>query len=171
MRARRKLYRLMITTLLASAAAAPVATAMPADHVHYSSKAYVPTSAAMDMHASTVLAAASKQQDLRGEGSIPSSRVAAPSGIVAQDLRGEGSIPSSRVAAPSGIVAQDLRSENVKDPSQAPEPVAPRSQHALPDDGGGIEWPAVLALIGALALGGGLLVAGRRSRTQTPVAG
>jgi len=71
------------------------------------------------------------------------------------------------------VVEQDLRTENAAGPSRAPQPIVPRSPRPVATEGdrGDIEWPAALALMGALALGDGLLVAGRRFRTQTDVAG
>jgi hypothetical protein len=157
---RRKMSRLAIASLLAGALTAPVANAKPIDG-GYTSKAYAPSSAQMDMHASTVKKPASANQDLRTEGSI------AP----------------SRAAAQASGVKTDLRSENAADPSRAPEspvgmptwpadpkPIAPVAPQPVAGDGdgGNVEWPiAVLALTGALALGGALVIAGRRFRTQT----
>lgn len=157
---RRKMSGLAIASLLAAALTAPVANAKPI-HGPYTSNGHAPSAAQMDMHASTVEKPASANQDLRTEGSI------AP----------------SRAAADANVVKQDFRSENAADPSRAPEspvgmptwpvdpkPIAPVAPQPVAGDGDGgdVEWPiAVLALMGALALGGALVIAGRRLRAQT----
>jgi hypothetical protein len=146
---RSKMSRLAIAALLAAAVTAPSAA---------SAMQYAPSSVQGDMHASTVV----------------------PPGAANQDLRTEGAISPSRPADhPRGA---DLRTENAADPSRAPEPpaglptwpvdpkpIAPVSPQPVAGDGDGgdVEWPiAVLALMGALALGGGIAVAGQRLRTQ-----
>ncbi len=113
MQTRSKMYRLMITALLATAVAAPVASAMPTDnggYTSYTSKAYTPSSAGKahtpssaqtEMHASTVRPPAWTDQDLRSEGSIPSSRAAAPTHAVEQDLRTENTADPSRARSRS----------------------------------------------------------------------
>ena len=158
---RKKMSRLAIASLLAVAVTAPTATAaMPVTHHGSTSEASAPSSAEMDMHASTV--------------HRPS---------INQDLRSEGSIASSRAAADAPSVTADLRSENTADPSRAPEPpvgmptwpldpkplTPPAPQPVAVDGGGGdFELPtALLALMGALALGGALGIVGRKLRTQT----
>jgi hypothetical protein len=163
MKARRKITRLAIATLLATAAAAPpVATAMPVKDAGYTSKAYAPSAATMDIHASTVKPPAAAGQDLRSEGSIPA---------------------SSRQAS---VVQSDLRTEAAADPSRAPknpvgmptwpvdpQPLTPPAQQpvASVSDGGDFEWPIAVLALGALMLGGGVLLAGHRLRTQARFAG
>ncbi len=178
MKARRKKYRLAIAALLATVVAAPTAYAMPAEpstaqkhavvHQDLRAEGSIPGSrveaAAQDLRAegsipgSRVEAAA---QDLRAEGSIPGSRVEA----AAQDLRAEGSIPGSRVEA----ATQDPRWEDSIVPSSRNElPIAAAAPQPVPGDGDDIEWPyVVLALSGALTLGGGLAMAAQRLRAQS----
>jgi hypothetical protein len=51
-----------------------------------------------------------------------------------------------------------------------PKPLVPVSPQPVAGDGDGgdFEWPvALVAVMGALALGGGLAIAGHRFRTQT----
>ena len=80
MKARRKMItRLVLATLLASAGAAPVAASMPvSDTPFYSSKAYAPSAAQVDMHASTVKPPAPANQDLRTEASSGPARAGSP---------------------------------------------------------------------------------------------
>jgi hypothetical protein len=162
---RRNLSRLAIASLLAVAVCAPMATAKPIDDGGVKSKAHAPSSAAMDMHASTVKKPASANQDLRTEASVPGARP-----------------PVSELDA-AQVTKPDLRSENAADPSRAPEPpvglptwpldpkpIIPASPQPVAGDGDGdgIDWPiAALVLAGALALGGGVGIAGHRLRTQT----
>jgi hypothetical protein len=157
---RRKFAQMAIAGLLTVVIFAPTASAQPMTEGTYTSKAYAPTSAATEVHASTVHKAAAAQQDLRGEGSIASSRAAAHA------------------------TTADLRSENTADPSRAPEPpigmpvfptdtkpIAQPAPQPVADDGGGIDvdWPiAMIALAGALAVGGGIAFAARRTRPHVP---
>jgi len=157
----RKMSRLAIASLLAAAVTAPAATAMPVEHGGFTSKAYAPSSAKSDMHASTVHRPASAYQDLRAEGSIAPSRAAAKASVIKPDLRTENAADPSRAPQPPvGLPTWPVD----------PKPLVPVSQEpvAVDGDGGDIEWPiAVVGLIGALALGGGLTFAGQRLRTQT----
>ena len=123
MKARRKMIsRLVLATLLASAGAAPVATAMPVkDTPYYSSKAYAPSAAQMDMHASTVKPPAAANQDLRSEATIAPARAAAHASVVKSDLRTEATSAPTRAAAQVSVVKSDLRTEAAADPSRAPK--------------------------------------------------
>jgi hypothetical protein len=162
---RGKFAGMIVGTLVAAALLAPVASAQPIlEQGHqYTSKAYAPKSAAMDMHASTVVAAAAPKQDLRTEGA------------------------SRTTVTHTEVLPGDLRSENSADPSRAPEApvglptwpldpkpiVQPAPQTVATDGGDGIDvdWPiALIALFGAAAVGGGLAIAGRRMRTHIPIA-
>ena len=156
---RRKTCRLLVVSLLAAAVAAPAATAMPS--VEYTSKANAPRKAADDMHASTVHRPAPAKQDLRAEGSIAGSRAAAQAQVPGADLRSENAVDPTRAPEPPiGLPTWPVD----------PEPIVPAAPVPVAGDGGGadVEWPvAVLALIGALALGGAAGIAGHRMRTQT----
>jgi hypothetical protein len=152
---RRNMSRLAIASLLAAAVCAPTAAAMPIDN----------SGSTTDMHASTVQKPASASQDLRSEAAVPGARA-----------------PVSP-AEGTKVAKADLRSENPTDPTRAPKPsagvptwptspkpIAPVSAEPVAGDGdgGGLEWPvAVLALAGALALGGAVGIAGHRLRAQT----
>lgn len=154
----RKMFRLAIASLLAAAFVAPAASAMPIDPT---GPADATGPAQLDKRASTV---------------------DKPAGH--QDLRAEGSIPSSRAAAQPSILKADLRSENAADPTRAPEPpigmpawpldpkpITPAAPQPVAGDGDGgdFEWPiAALALMGALLLGGAVVVASRRLAQTRP---
>jgi hypothetical protein len=153
----RNLSRLAIASLLAAAVCAPTAAAMPIDNGGSTSKAHAPSSAAMDMHASTVHKPASASQDLRSEAAVPGSR--------APVSPAEGTKVATR--APERPAGPPTWPAN-------PKPITPVSAQPAADDGdgGGLEWPvAALALAGALALGGALGIAGHRLRAQTRPAG
>lgn len=159
---RRKFAQMAVAGLLAVIGFAPVASAQPMAHeTVVTSKAYAPSSAAMDMHASTVHSPAVAQQDLRTEAAT-----------------------GTTVAHPPVARTADLRSENAADPGRAPappagmpvfetytEPLAASEPKAVAADDGGIDvnWPiATIALLGAFAIGGGIVFAARRTRTQIP---
>ena len=156
---RRKMYRLAIAALLAAGVAATPAMAQPSQEGMYTSKAYAPSSAAMDMHASTVHKPAAANQDLRTEGSIAPSRAAHHA--MTADLRGEfAADPAPAPEPPVGMPTWPVD----------PQPIAPAAPQpvATDGDGGGIEWPiALIALAGAMAIGGAVGIAGRRFRAQT----
>ena len=156
---RRKTCRLLVASLLAAAVAAPAATAMPS--VEYTSKANAPRKAADDLHASTVQAPAPAKQDLRAEGSIAGSRAAAHAQSPGADLRGEwAAYPTPAPEPPVGLPSWPVD----------PKPIVPAAPAPVAGDGGGadVEWPvAVLALLGARALGGAAGIAGHRMRSQT----
>lgn len=180
MKARRKMIsRLVLATLLASAGAAPVAASMPVDDTaFYSSKAYAPSAAQMDMHASTVKPPAAASQDLRTEASMAPSRATVRASVVKPDLRTEGAIAPSRAVAHASVVKSDFRTEAAAAPSRAPvgmptwpvnpKPIAPPAPQpvAADGDGGGFEWPIAVLALGALVLGGGVMIAGHRLRAQ-----
>ena|SRR5688500_15557349 len=158
---RNRMFRAAIAALLAAAVAAPAASAMPLAEGAYTSKAFAPSSAQMDMHASTVRRPAAAHQDLRTEASIAPSRQAAHASAAKLDLRTENAVDPTRAPAPPiGLPTWPLD----------PKPITPVSPQpvAVDGDGGDIDWPiAALALAGALALGGGLAFAAQRLRTQT----
>ncbi len=161
MKARRKMItRLMLATLLASAGAAPVAASMPVnDTPFYSSKAYAPSAAQMDIHASTVKPPAPANQDLRSEASSAPTRAAAHASVVKSDLRTEAAADPSRAPkTPVGMPTWPVY----------PQPIAPPAQQpvATVGDGGDFEWPIAVLALGALVLGGGVLIAGQRLRAQ-----
>ena len=162
MKARRKMIsRLVLATLLASAGAAPVATAMPMkDTPYYSSKAYAPSAAQLDMHASTVKPPAPANQDLRSEASIAPTRAAAHASVVKSDLRTEAAADPSRAPkTPIGMPTWPVNPQPIV-PAATPQPVA------VDGDGGDFDWPIAVLAVGALVLGGGVLLAGHRLRTQ-----
>jgi hypothetical protein len=138
---RRKFAQMAVAGLLAVVGFAPAASAQPMTHdTVVTSKAYAPSSAAMDMHASTVHAAAATQQDLRTENAVD---------------------PGPAPAPPAGLPVFETYTDPIASPK--PQPVAA-------DDGGiDVDWPiAMIALFGAFAIGGGIVFAARRTRTQIP---
>lgn len=158
---RKKMSRVAIAALLAATVAAPAASAMPLAESSYTSKAFAPGAAQLDMHASTVQRPAAAHQDLRTEASMAPSRQAANVSAAEPDLRTENAVDSTRAPEPPvGLPTWPLD----------PKPIAPVSPQpvAVDGDGGDVDWPiAALALAGALALGGGLAFAAQRLRTQT----
>ena len=83
--------------------------------------------------------------------------------------------------AHASVVKSDLRTEAAADPSRAPKtpvgmptwpvnpkPIAPPAPQpvAAVSDGGDFEWPIAVLALGALVLGGGVLIAGHRLRAQ-----
>ena len=156
----RKLFRLAIASLLAAAFVAPAASAMPIDPTGPADATADP--AQMDMHASTVHRPPAADQDLRAEGSIPASRAAAHASILKADLRSENAADPTRAPEPPiGMPSWPVDPKPIT--PAAPQPVAGDG------DGGDFEWPiAVLALTGALLLGGAVVVAGRRLAQTRP---
>ena len=151
-----------VAGLLAVVGFAPAAFAQPIAHdTVVMSKAYAPSSAAMDMHASTVHKAAAVQQDLRTEGATRSTVAHAPVAGTA-DLRTENAADPGRAPAPpAGMPVFETYTEPLA--ASEPKPVAA-------DDGGiDVDWPiATIAIFGAFAIGGGIAFAVRRTRTQIP---
>ena len=82
----------------------------------------------------------------------------------------------------ASVVKSDLRTEAAADPSRAPknpvgmptwpvnpQPLTPPAKPqpvAVDGDGGSFEWPIAVLALGALVLGGGVLIAANRLRTQ-----
>jgi len=151
---------LVVPLLMAAIAAPAVAAAMPQGTGGYPFKAPGPASIEQqakqqDMHASTVHKPAAAQQDLRSEAAADSSRAPA----AGQDLRTEAAADGTRAPEPPpGLPTWPLNPQPL--PPVSHEPVATGG-----GDGDGVDWPiAIIAMAGALLLGGTLGVAGVRYR-------
>ena len=158
---------ILVVPLLMGAIAAPaVATAMPEGNGGYPfTPSYTVAQARqIDMHASTVHKPASPKQDLRSEAAADSSRT--PATAVShtvyngRDLRTEAATDGTRApASPPGLPNFPTNTKPLAPPAH--EPVATTGG----GDGDGIDWPiAIIAMAGALFLGGTVGVAAARSR-------
>ena len=150
-----RISRAVLATVVAGAVVAPAAQAVPA---HNGSE---PQPAQLDMHASTVVPAAPKGNDvvadIRGEASKP-----APKGNVVADIRGEASKPVPSTPVIPGVPVFPTDTTPISSPKTLPVAT-----------GGGnddFDWP-LAGLIAAIAaaMGGAAYLAARQLRTHATV--
>jgi hypothetical protein len=161
---RKTLSGLLAAPLVVAAIAAPAATAAPIDAPlrPTTAGAVLKDARQVDMHASTVVKPAAKQ-DLRSEATIDTTALSPQTHTPAaqQDLRTEaaGGGGSKAPETPVGLPTWPVD----------PKPIVPVSHEPLAatDGGDGIEWPlSGILLAGALLAGGTLGVAGAKYRVR-----